>query len=421
MPDKQSRDKKRKKVKKKEGVYYRDGKQLGTSTPERTYYIVYRNTAGKKVEEKAGVTSKGMTATDAAVLRAARISGKDTSNREKRELDRAGNEAWNFDRLWAQWKAVNATKKGLYNDDNRYLTHLQGPFGKKEPKDVVPLDVNRLKAKLLKDPAGRPGRKFDPAAKRRSDYATKTKQALAEKAVAKAGEGKPYAIGTVVRILSLFRRIASFGVKQQICPGLSFTVEIPKGAKQRTENMTDEQMREYVKVCREWPDPQEGNFQLLQIYTGLRRGEVRKLRWDDINEQTGFVTLRDPKGGEDVIIPLSDEARKMLKDHPRCEEIPFVFFGEKGAQRGIHQIENSSREIRKAAGLPDDFRPNHGLRHTFASHLANSGEVDLYLLQRLLTHKDPKTTARYAHLRDEVLRNGANVMGRIVKEAGESA
>ena len=111
----------------------------------------------------------------------------------------------------------------------------------------------------------------------------------------------------------------------------------------------------------------------------------------------------------------------MLQAHPKHGTSPFVFTGEQGGPRGIHQIETSSRKIRDAAGLPADFRPNHGLRHTYGSHLANSGEVDLYLLQKLLTHIDPKTTQRYAHLRDEVLKRGANVMGRIVKDATDTA
>ena len=403
--------------------------------PERIFYISYYREKKRRMEKAGREVTDGKVGKDgkfkkfnaamANAIRTDRMRGKELSNTERREKKAAAKKAeagrWTFDKLWDQWKAVNATKKGIVNDDNRYRTHLQLLFGNREPKDIVPLDVTRLKAKLLKDPARRPGRKFDPNAKRRSDYAPATIQALAKKSSAKAGQGKPYAIGTVVSILSLFRRIASFGVKQQLCPGLSFTVEIPKGAKQRTENMTDDQMRDYIKVCREWPDPQEGNFQLLQIYTGLRRGEVRKLRWDDINGQTGFITLRDPKGGEDVKVPLSDEAREMLQAHPKYGASPYVFTGEQGGQRGIHQIENSSRKIRDAAGLPADFRPNHGLRHTYGSHLANSGEVDLYLLQKLLTHKDPKTTQRYAHLQDEVLKRGANVMGKIVKDASETA
>jgi hypothetical protein len=51
--------------------------------------------------------------------------------------------------------------------------------------------------------------------------------------------------------------------------------------------------------------------------------------------------------------------------------------------------------------------------------LASSGKVDLYTLQRLLTHKSPQMTQRYAHLRDETLRKGADLAGMLVAEAVE--
>ena len=47
------------------------------------------------------------------------------------------------------------------------------------------------------------------------------------------------------------------------------------------------------------------------------------------------------------------------------------------------------------------------------------GEVDLYTLQRLMTHKSPMMTQRYAPLRDETLKHGANVMSRLVAAAEE--
>ena len=49
--------------------------------------------------------------------------------------------------------------------------------------------------------------------------------------------------------------------------------------------------------------------------------------------------------------------------------------------------------------------------------LASSGQVDLYTLQKLLTHKDSRMTQRYAHLRDEGLKNASNVASDIVREA----
>jgi site-specific recombinase XerD len=52
----------------------------------------------------------------------------------------------------------------------------------------------------------------------------------------------------------------------------------------------------------------------------------------------------------------------------------------------------------------------------FASTLVSSGKVDLYQLQRLLTHKTPTVTQRYAHLRDEALRKSSNLMGSLIRK-----
>jgi len=49
--------------------------------------------------------------------------------------------------------------------------------------------------------------------------------------------------------------------------------------------------------------------------------------------------------------------------------------------------------------------------------LASSGEVDLYLLQKLLTHKSPVMTQRYAHLRDEALKRAADLAGNLIAAA----
>ncbi len=74
-------------------------------------------------------------------------------------------------------------------------------------------------------------------------------------------------------------------------------------------------------------------------------------------------------------------------------------------------------KIRDNAGLPSDFRPLHGLRHVYATMLASSGKVDMYTLQKLLTHKTPQMTQRYAHLRDEALKRAANLAGDLLKES----
>jgi len=145
----------------------------------------------------------------------------------------------------------------------------------------------------------------------------------------------------------------------------------------------------------------------------MRRGELFKLQWSHIDFDRGFIRIIGPKGGIDQNIPLNQAARNVLEACP--QKSAYVFPGEDGGQRVTMQ--KALRRIRKAAGLPATFRPLHGLRHAFASRLASSGKVDMYTLQRLLTHKSPVMTQRYAHLRDEALRKASELAGTLVAEA----
>src|SRR5665647_354202 len=149
----------------------------------------------------------------------------------------------------------------------------------------------------------------------------------------------------------------------------------------------------------------------LALCTGMRKSEMFRLKWDDVDSDRGFIHLRDPKGGKDKTIPLNQAARELLANHPRGNSA-FVFPGRGGKQRT--EIRRPIDRIRKAAGLPKDFRPLHGLRHTYASMLASSGQVDLYTLQKLLTHKSAAMTQRYAHLRDDTLRRASDLAGDMV-------
>jgi len=380
------------------GVFYLIGKSSDVTRPdepEKVYYIQYYRDKKRHLEKAGREFKDEMDSKKAHYLRADKERGLVLPNKARRVVEaevRAASVAarWTIDKLWAEYKTVTSVKS-IINDDSRYLTHLKVPFGNKTPKEIAPLDVDRLRIGLQKD---------------------------------------DYAVGTIISVLSLLRRIATFGFKRRLCPGLNFKVEFPKGAKMKTEDMTPEQMTNYIKVCREWPDPQVGNFQLLALYTGMRRGEIQNLKWDDVDFNRGFIVIRDPKGGTDQRIPMNDAVKALLESHPRAitegknkgkNKGGYVFMGERGGRRPTKQIANASRDIRDASNLPKDFRPNHGLRHTFASHLASSGEVDLYTLQRLMTHKSPMMTQRYAHLRDDSLKRGANIMSRIVNEIGKDA
>lgn len=347
--------------------------------PEKIFYIQYRR-GGKMVEEKAGRQFKDdMTPARAAGIRTDRVEGKQPSNRECRDNDRAAKLAevsrWTVSKLWEQYKKTNPEVKGIAKDEDRYNCYIKTALGDREPSELVPLDVDRLRIRLQKT--------LSPA--------------------------------TVRNALELLRRIINFGVKKQLCLGLSFAIQMPKVNNLKTEDLTPDELGRLLDAIDKDENYQVANIMRLALFTGMRKGELFKLQWSEVDFDRGFIHIRDPKGGPDQKIPLNDAARQILKSHPRTEDSSYVFPGaDKGSRRNAHRVVN---RIKKRADLPEDFRPLHGLRHVYASMMASSGEVDMLTLQKLLTHKSAQMTQRYAHLRDEALKRAAGVADSIIFEA----
>ena len=152
---------------------------------------------------------------------------------------------------------------------------------------------------------------------------------------------------------------------------------------------------------------------LAALHIGMRRGEIFKLRWNDLDFNRGFILIRDPKGGKSQKIPMNSATRDLLESIQQVDD--YIFPARGGGPR--KDISKDSNRIKQAARLPKDFRPLHGLRHLYATMLANSGKVDMYTLQKLMTHKSPQMTQRYAHYRDEALRRASGQVDDILAEA----
>lgn len=358
---------------KKTGVFYRISKRVGGPGDEKIFYVAYKK-KGKVIEVKAGRQyADGMTPARAALYRAALIEGREQTPQERREAEKAAPDKWTIAKLWESYKKNKTTFKGVVTDQNRFDLYLSEPFGKKEPANLLPLDVDRLRIKTLK--------KKKPA--------------------------------TVRNILELLRRVINYGVNKRLCEPLRFKIEMPKVNNITTEDLNPDQLAALLDAIEADTHPQAGPMMKMALYTGMRRGELFNLQWKDIDNDRGFILIRDPKGVIDQKIPLNNMARDLLQNHPRAGS-PYIFPGRGGKQR--IDCSKPMREIRKNAKLPKGFRPLHGLRHVYASMLASSGQVDLYTLQRLLTHKSPMMTQRYAHLRDEALRAGADQVDLIFKK-----
>lgn len=354
------------------GVYWikgqgRDGK------PERIYYFFFRKN-GVQYEEKAGRQREDrMTAAKASRIRMERIEEKRQS---RKEIRKAKEGRLTVADLWKRYKANRPGLKGLRTDENRFQNYIKPAFGNKAPDELESIAVDSLRDKMLKTRS--------PA--------------------------------TVRNVLELLRRIVNFGVKKRISPALQFTIEMPPVDNERTEDLTPKQLSQLWEAIEKDTHLQTGSMMKLALFSGMRRGEMFRLKWSDIDFDHGFITLRTPKGGKEQKIPLNDDARAVLNAQERTGS-EYVFPGKGGWMRT--DIKRPVNQIKKAAGLPADFRALHGLRHVYASMMASSGKVDMLTLQKLLTHKSPAMTQRYAHLRDEALHNAGNLAGEIAMEQVE--
>ena len=75
--------------------------------------------------------------------------------------------------------------------------------------------------------------------------------------------------------------------------------------------------------------------------------------------------------------------------------------------------------IKQEAGLPDDFRIFHGLRHHFGVTLANSGEFGLDMIGELLTHKSPQMTKRYAQYLPDTIKKASARASELLQLGGQ--
>jgi integrase len=247
---------------------------------------------------------------------------------------------------------------------------LQPRFGNNSLDNITSLDIERMKTELRKSVNAR---------------------------------GKTYSPQTIKHLVVLLRRLYNLARKWNLYDGKNPVdgVQIPRVDNQKTEFLTDEELSRLHEVVDNWPFDNSAAFIKFALFTGLRRGELFKLTWDAVDFERGLVTLATPKGGKTMTIPVSDKAVEVLHGLDRVSA--FVFPGKHGKQRT--DFKGPWQRIRKAAGLPADFR-FHGLRHHFASALVSNG-VDLSVVSALLTHKDMGTTQRYAHLAPGVVKAAA--------------
>ena len=130
------------------------------------------------------------------------------------------------------------------------------------------------------------------------------------------------------------------------------------------------------------------------LNTGMRKGEILSLKWEDVDLKHGFLHIKETKNGERKEVPINGTLKHTLSGLPRRLDGGHVFYDPK-TDKPYQDVKKSFATACRKAGITDFHF--HDLRHTYASHLVMAG-VDLTTVKELLGHKNLTMTLRYSHL-----------------------
>jgi integrase/recombinase XerD len=139
---------------------------------------------------------------------------------------------------------------------------------------------------------------------------------------------------------------------------------------------------------------------LMILYsTGVRRSELVHIKVSDIDSERMVIHIRQGKGSKDRDVPLSSKLLDTLREYWRwAKPKTYLFPGQSGGDVPLttKAVWHACQDAVHRAGIPKRISP-HSLRHSYATHLLESG-ADLRTIQLLLGHADIKHTTVYLHL-----------------------
>jgi integrase/recombinase XerD len=186
--------------------------------------------------------------------------------------------------------------------------------------------------------------------------------------------------------------------KRQLDPG---EIHRPKQGRKLPNVLSKEE----VKAILEAPTNIKHKTMLSLIYAcGLRRSELLNLKPTNIDSKRHLLIIHNAKGKKDSIVPVSDKLIKLLREYYKMYKPEvWLFEGQKPTEpysekslQSVLKLALQKAGIKKPVTL-------HWLRHSYATHLLESG-TDLRYIQELLGHKSSKTTEIYTHVTEKSLK-----------------
>jgi len=248
--------------------------------------------------------------------------------------------------------------------DEISVKHLQSFFGRRNLHEITPLDVEKYKKKRV-------------------------------------DEVSPATVNRETTCLKHILNKANEWGKIESNPIAS--VKLFKVREGRVRYLEKEEITRLIDACPDYIKP----IVIVALNTGMRKGEIFNLKWNDIDFRKRIIYVLETKNNEVRKIPMNDITFRTLLQVRKNPHSPCVFCKSHGEP--YKDIRGGFRTALGRAGIRE-FR-FHDLRHTFASHLVMAG-VDLKTVQELLGHKTFAMTLRYSHLSPDHKRQAMDLLGR---------
>ena len=363
------------------GVYFNPSeKRRYKGKSDRCFYITFKDRNRKKVWEKVGWASEGVSADFASTIRSERVY--EVRHGKKIPADLRKEEPLTFEDIWKDFYEYAKINKKSYRDDMfRYRKHIQPVFGKVLIRQITTEDIEGFKGKLL-DPNG-------------SDLSGQS----------------------VCHILTIMRTAFNKVIKSGKFSGKNpiSSVKFPStNNTNRLRYLTPFEVDEMLlpMLCEASHTIYEIAF--VSIYTGMRADEIFSLKWQNLDLKDRTIHILETKNTLSRTAYITDGLLEIFKQKKRGLPHEYVFPQEMKRNKGKILFErnplkkkftigNTYRRIIVEIGLNDgvvDPRYKvcfHTLRHTFGSWLAIRGE-SLQTIAELMGHKRISQTMRYAHL-----------------------
>jgi integrase len=294
------------------------------------------------------------------------------------------------ERYLAEHACPHKKASSIAADRRNLENHIIPVLGRLTVKDVTRADIDRLKMKVA---GGRTARdeKVGPRARR-------------------IVRGGPGAANRCLALLSkMFHLAERWGVRPDGSNPVRHVVKHKEGKRERF--LSAEELARLGALLAERDrarrDPASVTAAIrLLIFTGARLSEVLTARWEQLDAERGALALPDSKTGRKTI-HLNAPALAVLAGLDRSGGSPWVI-PSADRTKPLQPPQKAWQHIRKAVGL-DNVRL-HDLRHSYASAGA-AGGYSLPIIGALLGHTSAATTARYAHLANDPVRQASDAIG----------